>query len=240
VRGPSAAAFPARPSCHTRSVIDRRAFLLVTASAPAAPRGFAGTARVALIGADEPRFDEIARGLRQGLDDHRAGTGIVEARVPRGDARVIRETAERVVREGAAVVFAVGSVVARAARAAAPSTPIVFLTPGDPIVAGLVASLARPGGHTTGMTVEYPELTAKRLGLLREILPVLAVHDPDDASPRQGLEAARGAADTVGVRPTAPPTATWRARRPAWSTGSFAATTPASCPWSGRRAWSWW
>jgi ABC transporter substrate binding protein len=90
------------------------------------------------------------------------------------------------------------SVLARVARAAAPRVPIVFITPGDPVAAGLVASLARPGGNMTAMTFEYPELSGKRLELLTEIVPrarrVLMLNDPRDASPRQGAAAAREAA----------------------------------------------
>ena len=63
---------------------------------------------------------------------------------------------------------------------------------------GLVASLARPGGNMTAMTFEYPELSGKRLELLRELAPhvsrVLTLYDSRDASPRQGAAAARTAA----------------------------------------------
>jgi putative tryptophan/tyrosine transport system substrate-binding protein len=67
----------------------------------------------------------------------------------------------------------------------------------------LVSSLARPGGNTTAMTFEYPELSGKRLDLLKEIVPkahrVLAIYDPRDPSPRQGMTAARQAAPTLGL-----------------------------------------
>ena len=100
-------------------------------------------------------------------------------------------------------MFVVGSVLARLAREAAPGIPIVFVTPGDPVAAGLVSSLARPGGAMTAMTFEYPELSGKRLELMREIVPqarrILVLYDPRDASPRQSLAAARVAATTLGL-----------------------------------------
>ena len=82
--------------------------------------------------------------------------------------------------------------------------PIVFITPGDPVRAGLAASLARPGNNLTGMTFEFPELSAKRLELLKEIAPsarrVGVVFDARDGSPRQGFAAAKAAAARLGVQ----------------------------------------
>ena len=163
--------------------------------------------RIGLLAPDEePRFSDIASSLRRGLREHgyrEEAVEVLEGRVPRGDDAVARATVERFGQQRVAVVFAVGSVLARLARAVAPAVPIVFVTPGDPVAAGLVASLARPGGNMTGLTFEYPELSGKRLELLREILPrtrrVLVLYDPRDASPRQGVAAAREAAVRLGL-----------------------------------------
>jgi putative ABC transport system substrate-binding protein len=107
------------------------------------------------------------------------------------------------VRERADVLFVIGSVLARLARDVAPALPIVFITPGDPVAGGLVASLARPGGNMTGLTFEFPELSGKRLELAKELVPpvrrVLVLYDPRDASPRQGMAAARAAARRLGL-----------------------------------------
>jgi len=71
------------------------------------------------------------------------------------------------------------------------------------LAAGLVAGFARPGGNMTAMMFEYPELSGKRLELLRELAPrvrrVLALYDSRDASPRQGAAAARLAASALGI-----------------------------------------
>ena len=168
--------------------------------APAQP------ARVGVLGPREPRFDEIAGGLRQGLADqgNPAGTlEIVEGRVARGDRVGARSAVEELVRQRVRVLFVIGSELARLAREVSPELPIVFLTPGDPVAAGLVSSLAHPGRNMTGMTFEYPELSGKRLELLKEMSPriraVLVLFDPRDASPRQGIAAARDAAPKLGL-----------------------------------------
>jgi putative tryptophan/tyrosine transport system substrate-binding protein len=164
--------------------------------------------KVALLGpAEEPRFSDIRSGLVEGLRDHGHVVGgsleLIEAKVERGDHGAARAAAKELVREGVAVVFVIGSEIARVARQVAPELPIVFITPGDPVAAGLVASLSRPGGNITGMTFEFPELSAKRLELLKEISPqlqrVLVLHDSRDASSRQHLAAARDAAGKLGL-----------------------------------------
>jgi putative tryptophan/tyrosine transport system substrate-binding protein len=90
--------------------------------------------------------------------------------------------ARELVQAGVDVIAALNHPAARAAREATSSVPIVMVASGDPVAAGLVASLGRPGGNVTGLTYYATELTAKRLELLKEAVPGLTrlgvLHNP--------------------------------------------------------------
>lgn len=181
--------------------------LLLALAAAVTPCWSQGVApRIGLLGPDEePRFSEVAAGLKQGLRElgyPQGAIDIVEARAPRGSDAAARASFEKLAGQRPAALFVIGSNLARLARDGAPALPIVFITPGDPVEAGLVTSLARPGRNMTALTFEYPELSAKRLELLRELGPgvrrVLVLYDPRDASPRQGVASARAAARAMG------------------------------------------
>lgn len=163
--------------------------------------------RIGILGApEEPRFSEILTGLKRGLRDigySNKTIEIIEGRVPRGDNASERAVVEKMVQQRIQLLFAIGSRLVSQTRQVSADLPIIFITPGDPVASGLVASLARPGGNTTGMTFEYPELSGKRLELLKEMAPrlrrVLAIYDPRDDSPKQSIAAARKAAPKIGV-----------------------------------------
>ena len=69
------------------------------------------------------------------------------------------------------MVVATGDVESLAAKRAMPTTPIIMVLVQDPVAAGLITSLARPGGNVTGVSTLAPELYAKRLELLKEVIP---------------------------------------------------------------------
>jgi len=162
---------------------------------------------IGVIGApEEPRFSEIVAGLKKGLGQlGYAPTAIVvhETKIVRAEEKSAKSVIEALLRQKAQVLFLIGSRLLNTVREASADVPVVFITPGDPVAAGLVASLARPGGNTTAMTFEFPELSGKRLELLKELAPpirrVVAIYDPRDASPRQGIMAARQAAPGLGL-----------------------------------------
>jgi putative ABC transport system substrate-binding protein len=71
------------------------------------------------------------------------------------------------------VIVATGTVAPLAAKKVTTTIPVVIWSTGDPVGSGIASSLARPGGNTTGLTIDSPELAGKRLQLLKEIVPGL-------------------------------------------------------------------
>src|SRR5262245_1616924 len=100
-------------------------------------------------------------------------TVAIEYRWGEGRAERFTEIAAELVRLKVDVILAGGTEAAVAAKQATSVIPIVFPSAGDPIGSGLVTSLARPGGNVTGLSNLGSDLAAKRLGLLREVLPGL-------------------------------------------------------------------
>jgi ABC-type uncharacterized transport system substrate-binding protein len=101
------------------------------------------------------------------------------------------------------VIVATGGLQApRAAMAATSTIPIVFSTDGDPVKQGLVSSLNRPGGNATGVTVFTTSLTAKRLGIFRELVPKTKVFgvlvNPTAAQAREQMQDAEDGARSLG------------------------------------------
>jgi putative tryptophan/tyrosine transport system substrate-binding protein len=107
-------------------------------------------------------------------------------------------------RQVAVICAGAGDVAIRAAMAATKTTPIVFTTASDPVRAGFVASLGRPGGNVTGATFMGVELVAKRLELLHEIFPgitrvALLVNPNNPGLMQDNIELSKTAVQRLGL-----------------------------------------
>ncbi|HEV7635665.1 MAG TPA: ABC transporter substrate-binding protein [Bradyrhizobium sp.] len=145
--------------------------------------------RVGMLLFNSPQIDPIApllEGLRTlGYVDGKAVA--IEYRFAEGSAERLPGLAAELVQLRPDVIFAYGGDVAPHAKNATNSIPIVALVSNDPVRSGLVASVGRPGGNITGMTLIYDELAGKVLELLKEAVPeisrIAVLWNPDHADP---------------------------------------------------------
>ena len=125
-----------------------------------------------LNGASAAQFPQLLAGFHKGLSE----TGYSEGRNVGFEYRYADGQYDRLPALAADVIVATaGTPTIRAAKAATSTIPIVFVIGGDPVTFGIVASLNRPGGNITGMTLAGSETVAKRLGVLLELVPAAAV-----------------------------------------------------------------
>lgn len=119
-----------------------------------------------------PYYDAFREGLKA-LGHIESKDILLEFRPAQNRVEALPALAEELLRLKAELIFVLGTAAAKAARQASDSIPIVFASVSDPVGSGVVATLAHPGGNTTGITDASVELTGKRLDLLKELLPRL-------------------------------------------------------------------
>jgi putative ABC transport system substrate-binding protein len=152
---------------------------------------------------DRERVEAFRQGLRE-LGYVEGQNVFVEYRYVGGKADESPKLAAELVRLRVDLIVAGGgSGLARAVKGTTKTIPIVITGGSDPVGAGLVASLARPGGNITGLTAIAAELAGKRLELLKETLPRLTrvgvLWNPTDQGSAQGLKEIEIAAPTLGL-----------------------------------------
>ncbi len=146
---------------------------------------------------------EVAAAFRQGLNETGYFEGrnvVIEELGAQGHDDQLPDLAAELVQRQVVLIFATGDdAPALAAKTATATIPIVFLSAGDPVRVGLVASLSRPGGNVTGVTSAFDVLGAYQLDLLRQLVPKASVigvlvnpnYAEADARVRELQEAAR-------------------------------------------------
>ena len=147
-----------------------------------------------------------AQQFRQGLRDAGYTEGrdvIIEWRSANGDYDRIPELASDLVQRKVDVIVVDTTLATRAVKRATSTIPIVMAVVADPIESGLVVSLARPGGNVTGLSQMTAELGAKRLQLLKEVLPriarVVVLWNPDTPFHKQAVKDLKAAAPSLSI-----------------------------------------
>ena len=131
--------------------------------------------RIGFLGAiSASGYASQVEGFRSGLRDFGYVEGknlVVEYRWAEGQYERLPELVAELIRSKVEVIVTHGTPGTRAAKQATTTIPIVMATVADPVATGIVVSFARPGGNITGSTFSSPELNAKRLDLLKEVMP---------------------------------------------------------------------
>ncbi len=149
------------------------------------------------------RSEAFRQGLRE-LGYVEGENIVIEWRYAEGKQHRLNELAAELVRLKVEVIVVGGTASARAAKRATKTIPIVMTNVSDPVALGFAVSLSRPGGNVTGLSTLAPELSGKRLELLKELIPeitrVAIVGDSTNPGNSQALSEAKRAAEAFGVQ----------------------------------------
>jgi ABC-type uncharacterized transport system substrate-binding protein len=156
------------------------------------------------VGTSGPFLDAFRRGLAE-TGYVEGQTVAIEYRLTGGQLDKLPATVADLVRLQVSVIATAGSTAAVAAKAATGTIPIVFSVPEDPVKLGLVASIARPGGNATSINFLSTEVTTKRMGLLRELVPTavrvaVLINPTNPANTSATLTAMEAVARALGLQ----------------------------------------
>ena len=162
--------------------------------------------RIGVIFPGGPLYETI-EGLRHGLKELGLQEGkqyTLDIRDTKGDAKAAEDAARDFEREKFNLLYVITSTLIAAAKSATVNTPIVFTIGSDPVALELVSDFATPGGRLTGVHYPVKDLTAKRLEILKEMLPklgrVLTLYDPKSKVAAEGAALAREEAKRLGLK----------------------------------------
>ena len=192
--------------------MNRRAFVIGVGALLGEPLGVearqAGkVSHIGVLAAGGPtmysaRYEAFRRGLRE-LGYVEGQTIAIEYRYAEAKFERLPDLAGDLVRLNVDVILASSAPETGAAKRATTSIPIVFGLHGDPVGAGHVASLAKPGGNITGLATMAPDLSGKRLGLLKEAFPRIArvavLWNSANRAKAEDWRETQGAAHALGV-----------------------------------------
>jgi len=195
------------------SYIERRKFLATLGGAaaawPLAVRAQQATMRVIgfLGGADPIGYAVLMEAFRSGLRDYGYVEGEnvrIEYRWAEGNYERLPGLAADLVSRNVDIIITQGTPAAFAAKQATTTIPIVMAVVGDPVDSGIVASYSRPGGNITGSSFFFPEINAKRLELMKILMPDLkragVLMHPDNLAMRSVLRAMDEVAKGIDVK----------------------------------------
>jgi len=162
--------------------------------------------RIGIIHQGGP-FSAMVDGLRDGLRElgyEEGKTIFLEIRDAKGDLRSVEQAAKAFEREKVNLIYAVTMSVVTTVKESTGNVPIVFSVATNPVTSGLVQSFVKPGGRLTGVYYLTTDLTAKRLEILKEMLPklsrVVTFYNPNNPAPREAAKLGREAARQMKIQ----------------------------------------
>jgi putative ABC transport system substrate-binding protein len=182
------------------SVLFYLSFICSAAAQPAKPY------RIGVLlpgGAQYETLSGMRDGLKElGLDEGKQFTLLIKD--IKGDATAVEQAAKALEKDNVSLIYALTTPVITNAKAATTNVPIIFAIGSDPVTGKLVDSFVKPGGRLTGVHYLVRDLTAKRLEVLKEILPkvgrVITFYDPTNRVAAEGATLARDEAKRIGIK----------------------------------------